>query len=204
MEISLIISPLVILFAIALYGFIHSLLASFGFKKWIQHRLGNYTTRYYRLAYNFFAVISFLPVLALPAILPDRELYKIQVPWIYLTLAVQALAVVALAVGVVQTGVWHFFGLKQLLMGDDAQDGELFVKGLYCYVRHPLYTAGIIFIWFVPVMSWNVLALNIGLSLYFIIGAIVEERKLVQTYGKPYLDYQRQVPMLIPRYKRSC
>lgn len=121
-----------------------------------------------------------------------------------MTLAIQALAVVALALGVVQTGAWSFLGLKQLLTGNNAQDGELLVKGLYCYVRHPLYTAGMIFIWFVPVMSWNALALNIGLSLYFIIGALVEERKLVQTHGESYLDYQRQVPMLIPRYKRNC
>jgi protein-S-isoprenylcysteine O-methyltransferase Ste14 len=65
-------------------------------------------------------------------------------------------------------------------------------------VRHPLYTAGLVFIWLAPVMTWNSLVFNLGLSLYLVIGALFEERKLVHQYGQAYLDYKSRTPMLIP------
>jgi protein-S-isoprenylcysteine O-methyltransferase Ste14 len=71
--------------------------------------------------------------------------------------------------------------------------------GLYRWVRHPLYTAGLAFIWLTPIMTSNLLALNIGLTLYLILGAIYEERKLVREFGERYTRYQERVPMLIPR-----
>lgn len=204
MKFSFIVSTVVILVSMVLYGVIHSLLASLWVKKRAKRRFGRYAEHGYRLAYNIFALISFLPVLALPAILPDQMLYTIQYPLILLTLAIQALALVALLTGVIQTGLWSFLGVEQLVNGERNQDSKLVIKGLYCYVRHPLYTAGMIFIWLLPVMSWNLLVLNFGLSLYFVIGAVVEERKLIKTYGGAYLEYQRRVPMLFPRYRRNC
>ncbi len=48
--------------------------------------------RFYRLAYNIFGVLSFLPLLALPVWLPDQPLYRIPFPWLILTLAIQGLA----------------------------------------------------------------------------------------------------------------
>ncbi len=72
------------------------------------------------------------------------------------------------------------------------------VHGLYRWVRHPLYTAGLLFIWLTPVMSINLLALNIGLSVYLVVGAIFEERKLLQAFGPAYAEYQQRTPMLVP------
>jgi protein-S-isoprenylcysteine O-methyltransferase Ste14 len=65
-------------------------------------------------------------------------------------------------------------------------------------VRHPLYTAGLIFIWLIPIMSSNLLALNVGITLYLYIGSIFEERKLLAEWGDEYRTYQRKVPRLIP------
>jgi len=65
-------------------------------------------------------------------------------------------------------------------------------------VRHPLYTAGLIFIWLLTEMTVNRLALNIGLSLYLVIGALYEERKLVLEFGQAYQEYRERTPMLIP------
>jgi protein-S-isoprenylcysteine O-methyltransferase Ste14 len=36
------------------------------------------------------------------------------------------------------------------------------------------------------------------LSVYIIIGCILEERKLLAEFGDAYRQYQRQVPMLVP------
>ena len=70
--------------------------------------------------------------------------------------------------------------------------------GLYRYVRHPLYTAGLVFIWLLPIMTCNLLALNIGLTAYIIVGAYFEERKLLLEFGDAYAEYRQQTPMLIP------
>jgi protein-S-isoprenylcysteine O-methyltransferase Ste14 len=70
--------------------------------------------------------------------------------------------------------------------------------GLYRWVRHPLYTAGLAFIWLTPIMTSNLLALNIGLTLYLVVGAIYEERKLVREFSTEYINYQQRTPMLIP------
>jgi protein-S-isoprenylcysteine O-methyltransferase Ste14 len=70
-------------------------------------------------------------------------------------------------------------------------------------VRHPLYTAGLLFIWLIPVMTANLLALNIGLTMYLIIGALFEERKLVREFGEAYIQYRKNTPMLVPRPPRS-
>lgn len=47
-------------------------------------------------------------------------------------------------------------------------------------------------------MPVNRLALNIGLSLYLVIGALYEERKLVLEFGQAYQEYRERTPMLIP------
>jgi methanethiol S-methyltransferase len=187
-----------ILAAIAIYGGLHSWLASLQAKALARRSLGSTADRIYRLAYNFVAIISLLPVLVLPAILPDRTLYTIPVPWSVLTLLVQGIAVLALLAGLLQTGLWSFIGLKQLLETPGEQTTELVVGGLYHWVRHPLYTAGLVFIWLTPVMTWNLLALNIGLSLYLYIGALFEERKLVREYGEAYQAYRQRTPMFFP------
>jgi protein-S-isoprenylcysteine O-methyltransferase Ste14 len=215
-----ILAPLLILLAVLVYGLVHSLLASLGVKALSRRWLGPQAKRFYRLAYNLFAVFSLLPVLALPAFLPDRLIYVIPLPWSLLTLGLQALALLALAVGVLQTGAGTFLGLRQLFEAPESKaingetpqgkspEGEspegvspLVVGGLYRWVRHPLYSAGLVFIWLIPRMSVNLLALNFGLSLYLVVGALFEERKLLREFGQAYTLYRQRTPMLVPGLK---
>ena len=197
------IEPFVILFAVAVYGLIHSLMASLWAKSRARQWIGPAAERWYRLAYNLFGFISLLPVLALPALLPDARLYSIPSPWRYLTLAGQLLAVVTLAVGLMQTGAWSFLGLQQALGKPSQNPPQLVTGGLYRWVRHPLYTAGLVFIWLVPLMTRNLLSLNLGLTIYLVVGATFEERKLLREFGEVYLRYRLDTPMLIPRLWRK-
>jgi methanethiol S-methyltransferase len=192
-------SPVLILLACAVYGLVHSWLASLQAKELARKLLGvNIMEQFYRLAYNIFGVLSFLPVLALPVLLPDQRLYRIHLPWLLLTFAIQGLAVLTIFIGVMQTGPLDFAGLRQLFRLPDDRPPGLVTRGLYRYVRHPLYSAGLVFLWFSPQMSVNLAALFFGLSAYLVIGAMFEERKLVKQYGRAYLDYRRRTPMLIP------
>lgn len=193
-----------IILACVLYGFIHSLLAANGFKRAAARLVGQraYQT-FYRLFFVIAAVITTALLLALVPLLPDRRLYAIRAPWLYLTLALQALAVIALAVGLLQTGVMRFLGLRQVFESTQAAAPEkLIASGLYRWVRHPLYTAALVFIWLSPVITWNLLALYLGITAYLLIGTIFEEQKLVEQFGTAYREYRERTPRIIPGMKR--
>jgi protein-S-isoprenylcysteine O-methyltransferase Ste14 len=189
-----------ILLAVGLYGLIHSLLASMGVKALVRRGLGPLADRYYRMAFNIFGVLSLIPVLALVVLLPDKRIYSIPFPWSLPLLALQGLAIVGLVVGVLQTGASSFLGFKQLFE-PLAFENELVTAGIYRYVRHPLYSAGILFLWASPLMTRNLFFLFLGLTAYFVIGALFEERKLLIEYGSAYARYRDQTPMFIPRLK---
>lgn len=192
------VSSLVLIFAIVLWGFVHSLLVTPGTRARVRQWFGAGSDRWYRLAYNIFSIVTFMPILGLVAMDPGETLYVIPSPWSYLALAGQLLAVAALGVGLLQTGLWTFLGFEQLLVKSEGGNAQMVTGGLYRWVRHPLYTAGLVFIWLTPVMTVNLLVLNIGLTIYLVVGAIFEERKLVREFGAAYRDYQENVPMLIP------
>lgn len=191
-------SPWIILAAILIYGVIHSFLASLWTKARVKNGLGPLAQRGYRLAYNVFAGVTLLPILALPGLLPDRGLYRIPFPWVLFSIFFQVMAAAALGVGLLQTGLWSFLGIQQLLGSIENEPPVLVVHGLYRWVRHPLYTAGLVFIWLIPVMTVNLLAFNIGLSGYILVGATFEERKLLREYGTAYAEYRERTPMLVP------
>ncbi len=183
--------------AILLWGLVHSLLASLAVKELSARVLGQTLMRFYRLGYNLFSVVSFLPILWLMAVLPDRRVYLIPPPWMYLMITVQGGAAFLLLVGLLQTDTLSFIGLRQMFEMD-SRPSALVVNGLYRYVRHPLYTAGLLFIWLTPIMAINVLALYFSLTIYIVIGAYFEERKLLQEYGQTYLSYKTSTPMFVP------
>jgi protein-S-isoprenylcysteine O-methyltransferase Ste14 len=191
--------PLYVLGAVLVYGIVHSLLASMGVKALAGGLFGEWTRRYYRLVYNLVAAVSLLPVLILAARLPDTTLYYITSPWSLISFSLQALAGLALLAGLLQTGLWSFAGLRQVV-APDAPQSALTTGGLYRWVRHPLYSAGLALVWLSPHMTVNRLALFAGLTFYILLGALLEERKLVQEFGQAYLLYRERTPMLVPRF----
>ena len=101
----------------------------------------------------------------------------------------------------VNISILKFLGFEQVLNPNPTVSTQMATNGLYRWVRHPLYTTGLAFIWLTPIMTMNLLALNIGLTLYLLLGTIYEERKLVRQFGEEYIQYQQEVPMLIPGIK---
>ena len=196
----LVVNILWLVLAVFIWGVVHSMTASLGVKGWARRTLGVTGMRFYRLGYNVFSVMSFLPVLWLMVVLPDRELYRIPAPWVYLSLAGQLLAVVILGTGVLQTGALSFVGLRQLVE-EKEHSPRLVTGGVYRWVRHPLYTAGLLFIWLTPVMSLNSLVVFIAATVYILVGAFFEERKLEREFGQTYVEYKARTPMLIPGLK---
>jgi protein-S-isoprenylcysteine O-methyltransferase Ste14 len=190
-----------ILLAVVAYGLLHSLLASLTTKAHTRKWFGLATDRWFRIAYNLIAFLTLLPILVLPILLIDKVIYVLHFPWVILTIAIQALAGIVVVAGLRQTGMRSFIGLRQLFLPEDTTPPRLVTGGFYRYVRHPIYTAGLVFIWLLPILTWNLLALNIGLTAYVYIGAYFEERKLLLEFGESYAEYRKRTPMLIPGLK---
>jgi protein-S-isoprenylcysteine O-methyltransferase Ste14 len=108
----------------------------------------------------------------------------------------QVFAALMLFTAFLQTDSLSFVGLRQLF--EKEKTGALVTRGLYRVVRHPLYTFSLLYIWLSPRVSQNSLVFYIGVTLYVLIGAYFEERKLLRDFGEAYAEYRRKTPMLIP------
>jgi protein-S-isoprenylcysteine O-methyltransferase Ste14 len=205
-------SFLLVISAFAIFAVVHSLVAGSGLKRWLAGHLGELLVHgWYRLAYNVFAGITLLPVLALVALLPDRTLYSVGLPWSLLMVTLQLVAIVSLAVSLLMTDIGHFTGISQAVAYLRGQplplpEPPLQAKGPYALVRHPLYTFSLLAIWLLPLMTVNVLAFNVAATVYFVAGSLVEERRLERLYGDAYRAYQQDVAWLIPwpRWRTSA
>jgi protein-S-isoprenylcysteine O-methyltransferase Ste14 len=183
---------------VIIYGILHSLLASPWAKNWARKIFGLNADRFYRLMYNAIGAITLLPTLAILAMKPGDILYRLPWPWGLLAFSGQGTALLLLAIGLLQTDLWRFLGLRQLFQLQTSSEPTLVVTGLYRWVRHPLYTLGLIFLWLTPVMTTSLLVFNLGMSVYIYVGSYFEERRLRDEFGQAYADYQRRVPRLVP------
>jgi protein-S-isoprenylcysteine O-methyltransferase Ste14 len=183
-------SIMILLIALALWGIVHSILAS----NFAKDMLGGASI--YRLGYNLFAALSFVPILYLMKILPDQFVYQVPAPWNILMLGGQIFAAIMLFVAFLQTDSLSFVGLRQLF--ETGKSSQLVTRGLYRIVRHPLYTFGLLFIWLTSTVTQNSLTVYIGATIYTLVGAYFEERKLLREFGDAYAEYRRATPMLIP------
>ncbi len=195
--------PIVVFLAMAAWGGLHSVLASFTAKRFAEKIFGPKASRYYRLFFVIAAVVTLVPVMALPVLLPSRLLWVIPTPWLFLTLIIQFVALVLLVATALETDVMVFAGIRQVLHPNLPYEDELVVKGFYRYVRHPLYFFSIILFWLFPYMTDLTLAFFLAGTLYFLIGTIPEESKLLETFGEAYRQYRREVPWMIPRFRKN-
>ncbi len=102
-------SPLLITLTGLTFGLLHTALASLRAKNWARRRWGlQRVDRYYRLFFSLASIVTFLPLLILPQALPDRPLYTIPLPLVWLTGALQLAAGLIFILALAQTDVWHF------------------------------------------------------------------------------------------------
>jgi protein-S-isoprenylcysteine O-methyltransferase Ste14 len=185
------------------FGVIHTVLAANRVKSWARRRWGSQLVdRWYRLFFSLAGGVTFVPLLLLAQFLPDRPLYRIPAPWVWLTSGLQLAATIVFIVALFQTDVWRFIGLRQLLRGGKPipvdQHERLVTSGPYSRVRHPLYSTMIAVMWLWPDMTINRATFFAVSTAYFYLGSIPEEEKLLEEFGDAYRRYRRVVPRLVP------
>ncbi|HEX9079556.1 MAG TPA: isoprenylcysteine carboxylmethyltransferase family protein [Desulfuromonadaceae bacterium] len=178
-----------------LFAGAHSLFASQRLKR-VLTGWSTREPRSYRLIYNLASVVMFAWVMA--AYRNSPVLYF--VPGV-LSLVMYLLQLIILGILVScvrRTGVAEFLGFKRNDTAT-ASTPRLVTDGWYAVVRHPLYFFSILFLFLNPVMTAQWLLLT-GLSaVYFVCGALIEERRLEGLFGDEYRRYREEVPFMIPR-----
>jgi protein-S-isoprenylcysteine O-methyltransferase Ste14 len=189
------------------YFALHSLLASLALKHWVAR----YRPRWlpaYRLCFNALALLLLLPPLALTLWFRGSLLWSWSgVGW-GLSLIITGLALVGFAWSLRHYDGREFIGLRQWREQERrVEDQErLRISPLHRFVRHPWYFLGLLLIW-TRDMDPAFLTSAIAMTLYFIVGSRLEERKLLRYHGAAYAQYRTQVPGLIPlpwRYLSSA
>jgi protein-S-isoprenylcysteine O-methyltransferase Ste14 len=103
--------------------------------------------------------------------------------------------------GTIALGSFDGFGIRPIklkMRGKTLREMPLAIRGPYRWVRHPLYAFILVMLWSYPDLTADRLLLNVSWTIWIFIGSALEERDLVATFGEPYREYQRQVPMLLP------
>jgi len=188
-----------------IWALVHSVTADSSTKTAFRKRFGERAYQgLYRLLYNLISVVTFLPILyILWTQIPQMTLWTIPYPWRIITMGIQLLALLGLAISLLQTDIWSFIGLRQAARFwqgavDPAVPDQLITTGTYRWMRHPLYSFSLLFIWLNPDMMLETFLFNVLATLYFWIGSVYEERRLLAAFGEAYKEYQRGVPRLLP------
>lgn len=200
---------IIILLGMLLFAGLHTLSASQTFKQLIRERVGDRAYHgFYRITYNVFALASLAPV-TLSISYSDAIIWKIpdsQQALTTVVLLIQIMGTIGMIISLFQIDMLRFAGVKQVwayFTGSELplKDEPLQHKGVYQYVRHPLYFFALLSMWFVPIMTDSQLLFTIAATAYFLIGSRWEEQRMVKAFGQDYIHYQQTVPWLIPFVK---
>jgi len=180
------------------FALIHSVLATDNAKERVEKTLKS-NLRFYRIIYN---IISFLT--AAPAFYVwwiSSSLTSSSTSFIYIlpewispfVKLLQLLAIGLFGYALFQNDLLEFAGLRNRNV-----ERKPITDGVYRIVHHPQYTALIILIFSQNKMTVLDLTAAVLVSFYCIVGAYIEEKRLVSSFGDGYKKYQEQVSMFIP------
>jgi protein-S-isoprenylcysteine O-methyltransferase Ste14 len=187
------------------YVSLHSFLISIRFTNLMARLLKNYYA-FYRLFYVLISLILLIPLINYTSQLDDKIFITYESP-------VSVIRHILIAGSLIMF-FWafffnydslSFFGIRQILnFGKEkktSQQEGIKRNGLLGIMRHPMYLALIIYLWCQTFRVIDIV-INTLLTIYVIIGTILEEKKLVLEFGDEYRKYQQEVPMLIPFTKK--
>jgi protein-S-isoprenylcysteine O-methyltransferase Ste14 len=182
------------------FGLVHSILAYGPLKnKAMQLMQGNY--KYYRLLYSLLATANLSYIVWYHISLKNQMLW--QPP---LLQKITAGLLITTSTFCMLVCMKKYFAD---LSGIDALTGKtslphLEQTGLHAWIRHPLYTATLLFVW--SIFLWQPSLKNliscVCITAYTRIGIYFEEKKLLRLFGEEYAQYKSRVAMLWPKIKK--
>lgn len=167
----------------------------------VQRRLRSALGAYERLAYVVVAATSLAALLWYVRGLPQHAILRFDgalgvVRWVAL-----AGAAALMVAGARAYDGRAFLGLRQIAArraGRAAAPAELRCDGVLGRVRHPWYGGGLLIVLFARDVTDVGAAYRSVFLIYFLVGAWLEERKLIAEFGDAYAQYRRAVPAFFP------
>ena len=192
-------SYLLLALAWAAYGAVHSAMISETATGFLRRSLGG-AFRFYRLFFNVVATALLVPAVSYSMSLRGAPVVRWYGPWLVVRYALLAVGVLLFVTGGRHYRLGQFLGISQLRGtpgGGLATGGGIDSSGVLGVIRHPWY-AGLILLLWARDLDIAGLVVSSVLTVYILVGARLEERKLVQEFGDAYRTYQRQVSMFVP------
>jgi len=179
---------------------LHSTLISIPVTEYIKRKLGD-GFRFYRLFYNAFSLATLIPLLLYSASTRQEPVFRWEGPLGIIPYLLLMTGIGLFIIGGRNYSLFQFLGITQIKRGGGNRSlsgyGKFVVSGIHRMIRHPWYLGGILIVW-AGDLSISTILTNLVISSYFVIGAMLEERKLVREFGEPYRQYRRTVSMLFP------
>jgi len=180
----------------------HSLLIDASVTGYIsRHAAG--LTPYYRLLYNILSLITFIPLVLITTRAGGPIVFVWQGYYQIIRIVLLIFAVLLFHGGAGTYDLGYFLGINQLQTGEQhlllADTDEFSEMGVFGITRHPWYLGSLLFLWSVLPRYRLPIFLAAGImSLYLVVGSVLEERKIVAQFGESYLRYRQRVSMLFP------
>ena len=179
---------------------LHSLLINLTITEWLRKRFPN-GFRFYRIVFNMIAVITLVPVLFYANAIKETPIIAWEGWWRSIPILLVVIAMLFFIAGARRYDFFQLLGIRQIMDEKTCSvltdDCTLDTSGVLSIVRHPWYAGGIIIVWARP-LDLTAILTNLVINVYFVVGAILEERKLKVQFGEQYTDYQESVSMLFP------
>jgi protein-S-isoprenylcysteine O-methyltransferase Ste14 len=157
--------------------------------------------RYYRLFYNGFSVITLIPVVLYGHSIRTEALFTWGGPFRVLQILLLLLSILLFVLGARHYDALQFFGIRQIRQFNSCavltENCEMDTGGILDIMRHPWYVGGMLIIW-ARDLDLAAMVTSTILTGYFVIGTLLEERKLRIELGDTYREYQKEVSMFFP------
>jgi protein-S-isoprenylcysteine O-methyltransferase Ste14 len=188
----------ILLVAWFVYFALHSVLASISVKTWMATRYPSLMPAY-RIGFNAIAVLGLLPILWLLYSHPGSVIWSWTGKLVYLANGLAFAAVAGFFYTLRDYDGSEFLGVRQWLnQTRTVEDQECFhLTSAHRFVRHPWYFFSLVILW-TRDMSEAMLVSALIMTIYFVIGSKMEERKLIAYHGERYRRYMEKVTGLVP------
>jgi protein-S-isoprenylcysteine O-methyltransferase Ste14 len=177
------------------YFLIHSLLASNVVKDSCERHIP-FIFSYYRILFNIIAIAGLIIMIHITLL--DKKMLFEQSSILNITASILLLSgCIVYIIAAASFNLKEFLGFEK---PTQQTQNKLVTKGIYNYVRHPLYTGTILvsFGYFLSTPTISVLLFVILAFVYIEIGSRLEEKKLLIEFGNEYAEYCNDVKRYFP------
>ena len=190
-------STIIFLFSVAIYYVIHSLLAAKAVKERLYLIISK---RVYRIFFNLISIALLIPLIWMYFNISHESIFVKTSITKFIGWVILAIGLFANVMAIRQYNLAEFSGVAYLSNSETQHSSKLNISGLNKWIRHPLYTTTLLVMLGVVVLEANVAMLGIALLslIYILIGIQLEERKLIVVFGADYVQYKKDVRMLVP------